>query len=99
MEPIDPRPAWCIAECNNTADEFAKKGTVKHFMLRMGFMPDNEEKAEDLLRNIIKTEEDLQSFYAEVHDLVLYYKENLISKEDFPDGIKYFVDIYKNKVR
>ncbi len=36
------------------ADEFAAPGTLKHFLLRMGFMPDNELVAEHILRNIIK---------------------------------------------
>jgi hypothetical protein len=42
------------------ADEFAKPGSLKHFMLRQGFMPDNEEVAEIMLINILKEWEELQ---------------------------------------
>jgi hypothetical protein len=41
------------------ADEFAQPGTLKHFLLRHGFMPDNEEVAEVILVGIIREWEEL----------------------------------------
>ena len=42
------------------ADRFAEKGTVKHFALRLGFMPHNEEAAESLLKSMIDKLEDFE---------------------------------------
>lgn len=43
------------------ADEFAEKGTVKHFAMRQGFMPHNEEDAEAiLLRYIADLEKEIR---------------------------------------
>ncbi len=39
------------------ADEFATPGTVKHFALRLGFMPCNEEDAEAILDRLIREKE------------------------------------------
>lgn len=43
------------------ADEFAEKGTVKHFALRLGFMPYNEEQAEAILESCINEKELLET--------------------------------------
>lgn len=39
------------------ADEFAQKGTVKHFALRLGFLPRDEAGAEAILRSIVEENE------------------------------------------
>lgn len=39
--------------CKKLADEFATKGSVKHFALRLGFMPHDEKDAEAILANIV----------------------------------------------
>ena len=57
----DPRTDDQIAEDHNRADDFAAKGTVKHFMLRQGFMPSNEADAEEMLRNLIREGEHFRS--------------------------------------
>jgi len=48
------------AENLKLANEFAQPGTVKHFMLRQGFMPFDEKDAEAIIINIFKEWEDLQ---------------------------------------
>ena len=48
------------AENLKLADEFAQPGTVKHFMLRQGFMPHDEKEAEAIIINIFKEWEDLR---------------------------------------
>ena len=48
------------AENAKLADEFAAKGTLKHYLLRKGFMPDNEQVAEKILDDIIEEWERLQ---------------------------------------
>ncbi len=42
------------------ADQYAKRGSVKHFALRLGFMPHDEEDAEAILRNCVKNMEILE---------------------------------------
>jgi hypothetical protein len=42
-----------IEEDKKRADEYAKPGSVQHFLLRFGFMPGNEEQAEAILTNLI----------------------------------------------
>ncbi len=49
----DTRTAERIAENLALANEFAEPGTVKHFALRLGFMPDDEAKAEAILEQVI----------------------------------------------
>ena len=49
------------AEWLSLADEFAVKGTVKHFAMRLGFMPHNEEDAEKLLESIIIEHENMEN--------------------------------------
>jgi hypothetical protein len=51
------------AENAALADEFAAPGTVKHFALRLGFMPFDEAAAEAILRGAIEEVEDA-AFYA-----------------------------------
>lgn len=48
-----------VAQSHQLAEEFATKGTVKHFMLRHGFMPHDEAEAEAILVGILKEWEDL----------------------------------------
>ena len=44
----------CLGMTNQQlADKYANKGTVKHFVLRQGFMPHDEQDAEIILLNII----------------------------------------------
>jgi hypothetical protein len=44
--------------CNNClAEEFAIQGTVKHFALRLGFMPHDEADAETIIENYINEKE------------------------------------------
>ena len=43
------------------ANEFAEPGTLKHFMLKNGFMPHDEKEAEDVLLMIIHEWEELKS--------------------------------------
>lgn len=59
----DIRPPANLPDCRQPgmirgdharADEFATKGSVKHFLLRQGFMPNNEEDAEAILIRIIR---------------------------------------------
>ena len=48
-------PVPSLAEENiKIANEFANPGTVKHFAMRLGFMPHNEDEAEKILASIIK---------------------------------------------
>ncbi len=42
------------------AKEFSAPGTLKNLLLRLGFMPDNEEVAERIIRDIIAENERLQ---------------------------------------
>lgn len=53
----DPRPPVQQIEDAARADEFAEKGTLKHYLLKRGFFPDNEEVAEAILDNIIRGNE------------------------------------------
>lgn len=46
-------------ESESLADEFATKGTLKHYMLRKGFLPHNEEQAEQMMDSIIEEKERL----------------------------------------
>lgn len=48
----DCRSMQMIVEDRKRADEFAEKGSVKHFALRIGYMPGTEKQAEDLLQRI-----------------------------------------------
>jgi len=41
-------------ENEKLADEFAQKGTLKHYLLRKGFMPHDEKAAEAILDGIIE---------------------------------------------
>lgn len=36
------------------ANQYAQPGTVKHFALRLGFMPHDEKEAEAILRSLIR---------------------------------------------
>lgn len=57
----DPKSPGQITEDHQRADQYAKPGSVQHFMLRMGFMPDNEQVAEKILTSIIREWEALRS--------------------------------------
>lgn len=57
----DCRTSEQILEDHKLANEFATKGSVQHFALRMGFMPYNEEDAEAILKRIILENEWRQS--------------------------------------
>ena len=50
----DPRTPQMIAEDHKLADEYADRGSVKHFALRLGFMPHNNEAAEGILQRILQ---------------------------------------------
>lgn len=43
------------------ANEFALEGTVKHFALRLGFMPYDEAQAEAILESVINEKELLEA--------------------------------------
>ncbi len=49
----DCRCSGLLSDSLRLANEYATEGTVKHFALRMGFMPHNEEDAEAILKRII----------------------------------------------
>ncbi len=57
MAKDDPRTDEQIAEDRALADEFATPGTVKHFALRLGFMPHDEADAEAILETVIREAE------------------------------------------
>lgn len=61
MEPPDNlsdcRSDEWIAKDHELANECAQPGTVKHFMLRQGFMPHDEQEAEGILVRIIRENE------------------------------------------
>lgn len=50
----DSRQPNDIIEDFNRANEYAEPGTVKHFALRSGFFPHDEEDAEKILSRIIR---------------------------------------------
>ena len=50
------RKAAFQADNQKLAKEFSQPGTLKNFMIRQGFLPDNEEKAEALMKSIIDSE-------------------------------------------
>jgi hypothetical protein len=56
----DPRSPHQIAEDAKLADEFATPGTLKHFLLRRGFMPHDEAEAEAILDALILEVEELR---------------------------------------
>ncbi len=48
------------------ANEFAEKGTVMHFAMRLGFMPHNEEQAEATLKRYMDDlEKEIKEFKRE----------------------------------
>ncbi len=49
----DCRDEKQIQEDSKLADEFASRGTVKHFLLRQGFMPYDEDAAEKILERCL----------------------------------------------
>lgn len=53
------------AENQALADKYAQPGTVKHFALRLGFMPHDEAAAEAILEGLIKQGEDHEMGCAE----------------------------------
>lgn len=55
----DPRTAEQIEQDAALADEFAEPGTLKHYLLRKGFLPDDEAQAEAILDSIILENERL----------------------------------------
>jgi hypothetical protein len=58
MPENDPRTPEQIAEDLAMANEFASPGTVKHFALRLGFMPYDEAQAEAILTSVIREGEE-----------------------------------------
>lgn len=50
---MDSRPGHMIVEDHKRANEFAEKGTLKHFLLKQGFFPNNESEAEKMLKDLI----------------------------------------------
>lgn len=48
-----------IAQDLVLANQYAKPGTVKHFALRLGFLPSDEKSAESILEGIVQEWEDL----------------------------------------
>lgn len=62
----DCRDAATIAEDHQRATQYAKPGSVQHFLLRQGFMPDNEQVAEAILTRLIREREWLEN-YIEMH--------------------------------
>jgi hypothetical protein len=57
----DPRSPMMQLEDAKRADEFAEKGTLKHYLLRKGFFPNNEADAEAILDRIIQEHGELQT--------------------------------------
>jgi hypothetical protein len=53
----DPRTHEQITQDAQLADEYATPGTVKHFALRLGFMPHDEQDAEAILRRVVRETE------------------------------------------
>lgn len=58
----DPRDHRQQREDAALADQYAPKGSVKHFMLSLGFMPNNEEDAKAIVARLIREREWLESF-------------------------------------
>ena len=58
---FDCRDSVLIDEDHLLANEFASKGSVQHFALRLGFMPHNEDDAEAILERVIREWEWYQS--------------------------------------
>jgi hypothetical protein len=56
----DPRKPMMQLEDAKRADEFAEKGTLKHYLLRKGYFPDNEQVAEAILDRIIQEHNEMQ---------------------------------------
>lgn len=55
----DPRSPMMQLEDAARADEFAEKGSLKHYLLRKGFFPNNEADAEAILDRIIQEHSEL----------------------------------------
>lgn len=53
----DPRKPEQITEDHERADKYAKPGSVQHLLLRLGFFPNNEREAEDMVKNFIEDSE------------------------------------------
>ncbi len=60
---FDPRTQYIIDEDLKLANEFADIGTVKHFVLKLGYCPNNEKHAEDILNRIILEHEYLLNIF------------------------------------
>ncbi len=45
-------PTWA-AENQKLADEFAKPGTNKYYLLQLGFMPHDEDEANTLIKGVL----------------------------------------------
>lgn len=49
----DFRSSTEIEKCKQYADKVAPKGSVMHFAIRLGFLPLNEEMAEEIIERCI----------------------------------------------
>lgn len=67
------------------ADEFAPKGSVKHFALQLGFFPNNEEDAKAILKSCVEDAEKYQDLY-ERYKKHAEYLETQIQDEDATDA-------------
>jgi hypothetical protein len=56
----DPRTNELIAEDHQRSQQYATKGTIKQFMLSLGFFPHDEEDAKKLIKGIISENEELR---------------------------------------
>lgn len=65
MNQKDGELDWVSYEVMNRklADEYAVLGSVKHFALRLGFMPHDEKEAEKILKDVIEESERYQTLY------------------------------------
>jgi hypothetical protein len=53
----DHRTEEAILFDARTADKYSDPGTVLHFVLRLGYFPNTEEEAEDIIKRIILEKE------------------------------------------
>lgn len=70
----EARKAAFIADSHRLAKEFSEPGTLKNFMIRQGFLPDNEAKAEALMKSIIDNEYKLEQKVEELERELAYVK-------------------------
>jgi hypothetical protein len=75
------RHAQWKVEDYKRAEEYAKKGSVQHFMLREGFMPHNEEDAEAIARGVFRECENLRFENDRLLNEVRFLREQATTKK------------------